>query len=190
MRPKRTEPVVLPERIEGADGILLRRWTPADGEGLNRAVAESADHLRPWMAWIAQEPISIAQRQSLIDEWNRQWASGGDAYLGVFLDGRIVGGCGLHRRIAPDGLEIGYWIHCGLVRRGLGTNVACLLVKAALAVPGISHVEIHHDRANVASSGIPRKLGFRLLAEEPDEPEAPAEVGIECRWRLEKKRRH
>jgi RimJ/RimL family protein N-acetyltransferase len=49
-----------------------------------------------------------------------------------------------------------------------------------------SQTEIHHDKANVASAGVPRKLGFALLAEVPDEIRAPGEIGIECRWRMER----
>jgi RimJ/RimL family protein N-acetyltransferase len=60
------------------------------------------------------------------------------------------------------------------------------LIDAAFSVPGIDRVEIHHDKANQASAGVPRKLGFRWLGEESDEPEAPAEVGIECRWRMDR----
>jgi RimJ/RimL family protein N-acetyltransferase len=105
----------------------------------------------------------------------------------VFLADRVVGGCGLHRRIAPDGLEIGYWIHSSFVRGGLATEVARLLTNAALARREITHVEIHHDRANVASAGIPRKLGFQFIGERRDEPAAPADLGIECRWRMDKR---
>jgi hypothetical protein len=53
-------------------------------------------------------------------------------------------------------------------------------------VPGMTRAEIHHDKANRASAGVPRKLGFRWLGESRDEPEAPAELGIEWRWRIEK----
>jgi RimJ/RimL family protein N-acetyltransferase len=52
-------------------------------------------------------------------------------------------------------------------------------------VEAITHVEIHHDRANVASAGVPRKLGFRFVGEYPAAPSAPAEAGIEWRWRLD-----
>jgi RimJ/RimL family protein N-acetyltransferase len=57
-------------------------------------------------------------------------------------------------------LEIGYWIHAGFLRRGLATRVSCLLTDAAFTVAGIERVEIHHDKANVASAGVPRRLGF------------------------------
>src|SRR3954453_3756916 len=46
---------VLPERIDG-DGLLLRRWRVSDAEALGRALDENDDHLRPWMAWMADEP--------------------------------------------------------------------------------------------------------------------------------------
>jgi RimJ/RimL family protein N-acetyltransferase len=179
-------PTRLPERLEDPDGLVLRRWVVADAEALGRAVAESADHLRPWMGWIAGEPLLLERRRELIDEWERDWSEGGDVVLGVFMDGRVAGGCGLHHRIGAGGLEIGYWIHPAFLRRGLATRVVKLLTEAAFAVPGVSRVEIHHDKANQASSGVPRKLGFEWLDEAPDEPEAPAEVGIECRWRMEK----
>jgi ribosomal-protein-serine acetyltransferase len=179
-------PPRLPERLEDPAGLLLRRWKPDDAEALGQAVAESADHLRPWMAWIAEEPLPIERRRARIEEWERDWSQGGDVILGVFLDGRVAGGCGLHRRIGPSGLEIGYWSHPAFLRRGLATRTARMLTDAAFGLPGITRVEIHHDKANVASAGVPRKLGFQWLGESPDEPEGPGELGIEWRWRMEK----
>jgi ribosomal-protein-serine acetyltransferase len=179
---------ILPERLTGPDGLLLRRWLPEDADELSAAVAASREHLRPWMAWIAQEPLTAEQRRSMLTEFERDWLGGGDVVLGIFLDGLVVGGCGLHRRIAGDGLELGYWISPRFTRRGLATAAARLLTDAALELPGITHVEIHHDKANIASSGVPRRLGFWLLAEVPDENEAPAEIGIECQWRMDRER--
>jgi ribosomal-protein-serine acetyltransferase len=179
--------MVLPGRIEGVGGLLLRRWVVADAEALSRAVSESIAHLRPWMAWIREEPVPIERRRAQIEEWEREWRRGGDVVLGVFLNAEIAGGCGFHRRIAPDGLELGYWIHPAFVRKGLATRVALLLTDAALRLPGVSHVEIHHDKANVASAGVARKLGFEFVGEEPETPEAPAEVGTEWRWRMEER---
>jgi ribosomal-protein-serine acetyltransferase len=85
----------------------------------------------------------------------------------------------------PQTLEIGYWVHPAFTRRGLGTTVARLLTGAALSIPEIAHVEIHTDKANTASAGVPRRLGYRLVAETPDGRRAPAEVGIEHVWRMD-----
>jgi ribosomal-protein-serine acetyltransferase len=156
-----TRRVVLPERLTGTDGLVLRRWLASDAGQLGQAILESAVHLRPWMAWIAEEPLPLHCRIAMINEWERDWAQGGDVVLGVFLAGRIAGGCGLHRRIGADGLEIGYWTHTAFLRRGVGTRVARVLTDAGLAVPGITRVEIHYDKANQASAGIPRGRGAR-----------------------------
>jgi ribosomal-protein-serine acetyltransferase len=173
--------VPLPDRIEGAR-LLLRRWVAGDAEALGHAITESLEHLRPWMPWIALEPRSVAERRGQFDEW----ANGDDGVYGVFVDGEVAGGCGLHRRIGADALEIGYWIRASHLRRGLATAVARLLTDAAFSIDGILGVEIHHDKANVASAGVPRALGFALVAERLDGPSAPGEAGIECIWRIDR----
>lgn len=179
-------PAILPDHLEDPGGLVLRRWRSRDAKALSRAVAESAEHLRPWMAWIAEEPVPLGRLRARFAEWERDWSRGGDVFLGVFLAGQVAGGCGLHRRIGEDGLEIGYWIHVAFVRRGLATRAAKLLTDAAFTVPGITHVEIHHDKANRPSGGVPRKLGFQWVGEAPDEPEAPSDLGIEWRWRMDR----
>jgi RimJ/RimL family protein N-acetyltransferase len=174
---------VLPDRVEGA-GLLLRRWRVADAEAQQRAVTESIEHLRPWMAWIADEPQSLDRRRVRLAEWERSWARGGDVFLAILADNRVLGSAGLHRRRGPGRLEIGYWIHAGFLRRGLATSVGHLLTDAAFSVAGIERVEIHHDKANVASAGVPRRLGFTPAAETFDGRAAPAEAGIDCAWHM------
>lgn len=174
---------VLPERVAGG-GVVLRRWRVADAEIQQRAVLESLDHLRPWMAWVAQEPLRLSRRRAMIAGWERDWATGGDAYFAVLREDRVAGSAGLHRRRGPGALEIGYWIHPAFTRRGLATTVARLLTHAAFTVPGIDRVEIHHDKANVASAGVPRRLGYTFVGETPDSADTPGEVGIDCAWRV------
>jgi RimJ/RimL family protein N-acetyltransferase len=148
---------MLPDLVEG-QGILLRRWRVHDAEVLSQAVTESANHLRPWMAWMAHEPLDIEQRRAMIRRSEVTWAHGGDVMLGVFKDGLVAGGFGLHRRVGPGGVEIGYWIHARFIRQGLATTASGLLTGALFFVPSVDRVEIHHDRANAASARVPRKL--------------------------------
>lgn len=176
-------PVRLPERLEGRR-IVLRRWLGTDAEAAGQAVAESAEHLRPWMAWVSQEPLGLRERQAMFERWGQEWAAGGDVLMGVFIQDRVVGSCGLHRRIGPGGLEIGYWIHVDFTRRGLATEATELLTDGAFSVPGIDRVEIHHDRANLASGGIPRKLGFTLQGEATPRIPAPGGDGVDLVWRM------
>ena len=70
------------------------------------------------------------------------------------------------------------------MRRGLATEVARRLCERAFADPAIDRVEIHHDRANVASGGVPAKLGFEHVGDARRAPQAPGEEGVERVWRL------
>lgn len=179
-----TRPVLLPDRVEGS-GLVLRSWTTADVDLLGEAVAANLEHLRPWMAWAAQEPLDRDTRIAFIEGGAREHRAGGDVVLGIFRDGLVVGGTGLHRRRGPNGVEIGYWVaqaHCGT---GIATSSARLLTSAAFELPDIHFVEIHHDRANLASRRVPEKLGYTFIGEEATEVTAPAQVGIDCTWRVQ-----
>ncbi len=160
--------------------VSLRHWTPQDAPALARAVNESLDHLRPWMPWAAGEHPSA----ELIGEWERERLAGGDEVFGIFVDGAVAGGCGLHRRIGDDGIELGYWVHVDFIRRGVATEVVRQLCERAFAQPGVTRVEIHHDRANTASGAVARKCGFTLVEENERPRQAPNDEGVERVWRL------
>jgi ribosomal-protein-serine acetyltransferase len=172
-----------PERIDVGD-VTLRPWVPDDVDAMAQVVAESLDHLRPWMPWAAAEPLTRDDRARLIGEFGRQWEAGESFVYGIFVDGTPIGGTGLHARIGADALEIGYWVHPRWTGRGIATATTRALAVAAFDLPDVVRVEIHHDRANVVSRRIPEKLGFTLVAEVVGPPEAPADTGIECQWRL------
>jgi ribosomal-protein-serine acetyltransferase len=164
--------------------LTLRRWVSTDAEALSAAVVANLDHLRPWMPWISAEPMTPADRILLIEQWQVEWERGGDVVVGAFLDGVVVGSSGLHRRRGPGVLEIGYWVHRDHVRKGIATEIASALTTAAFTVPGIDRVEIHHDKANVASAGVPRGLGFTYAGETQDAVTSPGEADIDCRWTM------
>ncbi|MGH8889777.1 MAG: GNAT family N-acetyltransferase [Acidothermaceae bacterium] len=170
------------EIVQGA--LVIRSWHESDAEAMSLAISESVEHLRPFMPWIADEPKSVEQRRELIAEFTKAEADDGDLVVGVFLDGRVVGGSGLHRRLGPGGLEIGYWVHRDFTRRGIASSVSRALTDHAFARPDIDRVEIHHDVANMASEGVPRALGFRHVGDEAREIKAPAETGVHRIWRI------
>jgi len=170
-------PVLLPAHINDGDDVVIRLWADEDAEALGIAIGESTDHLRPWMAWIANEPTSLDDRRAQISEWLDEWRSGGSATYGILVDGRVAGGTGLHHRGVPRTLEIGYWLHPDFVGRGLATRVSRVLTTAGLAVEGIDAVEIHHALGNERSAGVPRRLGYRRL------PDIEGECAAS--WRIE-----
>ncbi|HUD17614.1 MAG TPA: GNAT family protein [Acidimicrobiales bacterium] len=171
----------LPEAVS-TPRLTLRRWGPADASALSTAVESSLDHLRPWMSWAADEPLSAEARLDLIRAFEADWESGGDVVYGAFLGDAVIGGSGFNRRGGPDTLEIGYWVHVDHVRQGFATEMASSLTDAAFMIDGVERVEIHHDRANGRSRAVPKRLGFTFAGEHPDAVVAPAEEGIDCRW--------
>lgn len=173
----------LPRIITGPD-ITLRAWAPIEAAVLHDLVVANLDHLRPWMPWTVDEPLALDERAALIDGWQQRRLAGGDAVYAIVLHDRPVGACGLHRRGARSGLEIGYWLAAAHTGRGIATEAARLLTETALGTEGITHVEIHHDRANLRSEGIPRRLGYDRIDERPSVVQrAPHGEGITVVWR-------
>ena len=175
-----------PTELAG-DRIMVRRYELSDAPQLHEAIVQSVVHLVPWMPWAAFEPLELADRERLIAAWLESWADADDFNFGVFEGSGLVGGCGLHRRAGPTGFEIGYWTRAGETGRGVATRAAGCLVEAAFSISAVDFVEVHHDVANVASGRVPAHLGFRLVEEREDGATAPAEIGIERVWRLDRR---
>lgn len=176
------EPViVLPEAVP-CPRLTIRRWTPDDVVALRVAIEQSAELLRPWMSFMDAEPMSDGDRVAQIEGWERDRQLGGGAFYGMFVGDEVVGGCLLHRRAGPDIVGVGYWLHIHHVGRGYARETAAHLTTAALSVPGIVRVEIHHDAANTASRRVPESLGFHFDGERPEERTAPAEIGVNVAW--------
>ena len=173
----------LPDRL-AAGPLVLRRWTSDDVDALSSAVLDSVHHLRPWMPWAAAEPIDIDARRALIAQWHLDWDAGTDHVYGMWAEDTVVGGCGLHARLRGDGLEIGYWVHAGHLRHGYASEAAAALTTAAVDAAHVEFVEIRHDRANVASSRVPARIGYTRIGEEPRVRQTPAEVGVTVIWRM------
>jgi len=165
--------------------LRLRQWTAADERALSAAITASIEHLRPRMPWVTAEPVSAADRGTLIEGWYDDWTSGADCHFGIFAgDGTVLGGIGLHRRRGDDGLEIGYWIHAGHVGHGYAREASGALTDLAFGVDGIDRVDIQHDRANIASGRVAQALGYALVEEYEREITAPGECGITRVWRV------
>ncbi|MFE2411455.1 GNAT family N-acetyltransferase [Kitasatospora sp. NPDC059408] len=173
-----------PELLRLAGGVSLHRRLSTHTAALTRAVRANLDHLRPWLEWAAEAP-SRARTARLTRAGTAAWDAGTDFMYLVGLDaepGSVIGAFGLHGRIGPGALEIGYWVSARHVGRGIATTGAGALTSAALALPGIARVEIRCDQANGASAAVPRKLGYRLERIADAAVRAPAETGRQQVW--------
>ncbi len=171
-----------PEDLLEHGPVTLRRHRADDLDAVFQAVTESLDHLRPWMPWAANYTRESAAE--FLAKSARDWADGTEFGYAITADGALVGGCALISRIGPGGLEIGYWVHRVWTRRGLATAASAALVDQAFRLPGVDRVEIVHDELNVASAGVPRKLGFTEVGRRPLDPPPLAGTGVGVVWRL------
>ncbi len=175
-----TEP--LPARID-SERLVLRLWEVDIIEAMHAVVQRSLDHLRPFMGWVAEEPISLDQRRQMVEQWRDRWLAGGDAGYSVFLDDEAIGACGLHCRQGVGVLEIGYWIAAEHNGRGYATELTQALVETALSRSDVESVVLRTDRDNTASRRVAAKAGFRFARRRVFPPVAPGHSGVEYVWR-------
>lgn len=158
----------LPERLATAR-LDLAPWSAADVDQLSAALAESVDHLYPWVPWATGVRPTADEIAGLLGCWIAERAAGQNAIYALRTrgSGTLVGGAGLYARVGPGRLEIGYWIRRSHAGQGLATEAARALTDLAQETPGVTHVEMHIDPANHASTRVPEKLDYALLERRP-----------------------
>lgn len=143
--------------------LTLRAWRPEDAPLIREAIDSSLAHLRPWMPWAVHEPSSMEATTALLEKFRDDFAAGRDFHYGIFTrdEREVLGGTGLHPRIGPGAIEIGYWLREAATHRGYATEAVARLTRVALEELGLSRVEIRCDPRNSASAAVPRRLGYR-----------------------------
>ncbi len=175
-----------PDEVIEHGPVVLRRYRPDDLDDLLEAVSESLSLLRPWMPWAAD--YSRDSAREFLARSDQHWDDGTEFNYAITVTnaspGALAGGISLMPRVGPGGLEIGYWVRRAYTRRGLATAASAALVAQAFRLPGVNRVEIMHDELNVASGGVPRKLGFTEVERRPMDVPAPRGSGVGVVWRL------
>ncbi len=148
-------------RIE-TERLVLRCYNPPDAQMIAESVAESLEHLKPWMPWAHNEPEPVELKVERLKRFRAEFDLGQGFVYGIFNkeETRVLGSTGLHSRIGERQLEIGYWLHKDFVNQGLVTESTAALVKVAFELVHVHRIEIHCDPGNLASAAVPRKLGF------------------------------
>jgi RimJ/RimL family protein N-acetyltransferase len=150
-----------PYRIE-TERLVVRCYEPRDAPLLKDAIDSSLEHLQPWMPWALDEPQTLEQKIELVDFFRASFDAGENFTYGIFAadEAELLGGTGLHPRVGPGGLEIGYWVRASATRQGIVTESTAALTRAGFEVCAADRIEIRIEPRNQASFGVPRKLGF------------------------------
>jgi RimJ/RimL family protein N-acetyltransferase len=165
--------------------MRLRKIGEADAPELLRVVTESLAHLRPWMPW-ATDDYDASTVNEFLTATASGWERGTFFNHAITVDGAMIGVAGADRTGHEDLVEIGYWLHPAHTGRGHATAAAAELVEFAFGLDGVTRVQIWHDAANIASSGVPRRLGFTEIGRRtpPREPVVGNRVGVDVVWEL------
>ena len=151
----------IPHRIV-TERLTLRRYTADDAAEMSRVTLASKEHLVPFMPWARAEPLPPEERAALLDTLMAEFDEGRDFTMGIFLreENVYVGGTGLHTRLGPGVLDIGYWIAHDQQGHGYVTEATLALTHVALDLAGAERVEIHHSPDNLASRSVPQRCGY------------------------------
>ncbi len=150
-----------PYQIE-TERLVIRCYEPRDAPLLKESVDSSLEHLQAWMPWAHDEPQTVEQKLELTKLFRSDFDTKENFTYGIFAadESELLGGTGLHGRIGPGGLEIGYWIRASATRQGIATESSAALTRVGFEVCRADRIEIRIEPRNEASFGIPRKLGF------------------------------
>ena len=152
-----------PYRVETAR-LNLRALGSEHVDQLHEVVPKNKTHLQSTMPWAHAEPLPYDARIALLTQMRSNFDLGVDFVLGIFerSSNRYIGGTGLHPRVGPHTLEIGYWLAADAQGKGLVTEAVVALASVALETMGARRLEIRCSPGNLKSRAIPERLGFQL----------------------------
>ena len=142
--------------------VIVRPYRADEAQALYEAVAESRNHIRPWLPF-ADEHQSVEESRDWIIHQQASWLLREDMPLGIWEreTGRFLGGTGMHPRAWETRyFEIGYWLRASATGHGYMTEAARLLTNYLLDEFGATRVEIRCDERNIASAAVARRLGY------------------------------
>ncbi|HEY0070422.1 MAG TPA: GNAT family N-acetyltransferase [Chloroflexia bacterium] len=149
------------EELRG-ERLTVRPYREEDAEGLQGAVAESREHIRPWM-FFADEHQTVEESRDWINQQRASVILRTNINCGLFEieSGRYLGGLG----IMPKDWEIryfelGYWLRKSAEGHGYMTEAARLVVDYLFGELKAQRIEILCDERNTHSANVARRLGF------------------------------
>jgi RimJ/RimL family protein N-acetyltransferase len=142
--------------------VLVRPYRLEDAAALQEAVAESREHVRPWLPF-ADEHQTVDESRDFIIRCTARWLLREDLLVGLWdvETLRYVGGSGLHPRNWDVGsFEIDYWARASAEGKGYISEAVKLLADYAFAALDARRVMIRCDARNTRSAAVAERMGF------------------------------
>lgn len=154
----------VPHRID-TDRLTLRCYEPRDVDAMSAVISAERERLARFMPWARAEPVTDERRAQIVTTFIREFEARENFTYGIFdrSTGEYLGGTGLHPRIDPRALEIGYWIRADREGQGLIREAVAAQARVALETLDAAWVEIRCDPDNARSRRVPEALGFALV---------------------------
>lgn len=152
--------------------LVLRRQHPNDARLIKDAVDTSLAHLQSSVPWAQTAPWPLPALAAHLAASAAAFDAGESWTFSIFdfARRRVLGAAGLERAesallalVGHDALEAGYWLRADATGHGYATEATASLVELAFTQLRAMRVVICHDPMNVASEGVPRRLGFRCM---------------------------
>ncbi len=144
------------------DHILLRSYEEKDAAELFEAISSSRQHLHPWLEWVdntTRPEHSLQFIKHSLHQLNEQEALA----LGIFYDGKIIGGLGMHKwDLITKRAQVGYWISREYEGKGIINNSLQKFISFLFEKIGLNKIEIHFDPKNKRSANVAERLGFKV----------------------------
>lgn len=143
---------------------LMYPIDPSDSLEMWQVIEESRSHLQPWLPWVPYHTDEVAARR-FAEACAADWDAGRALRL-VIRDRtsrRILGVVGLEACVHMHAsCELGYWLREAAQGKGLMTEAAGALVRAAFDRFGMHRVRVAASTSNHRSLAVIARLGFRF----------------------------
>ncbi len=147
--------------IKVDNNLELRTFSAEDAAALFEAINKNKSHLHPWLPWVNKttKPEHSAEFIQLsADQQHNQEALA----LGIFYDGHIIGGTGMHHwDKETKNAHIGYWLSKEYEGKGIINKCLVKFIDFLFGKAGLNKIEIRYVPRNKRSANVAQRLGFR-----------------------------
>ncbi|MGO1050140.1 GNAT family N-acetyltransferase [Crossiella sp. CA198] len=142
------------------DNAELAALEPWHANEFATHVHNARAHLSPWLPW-ALTVVDTETAAMFLQRYADEQAKGNGRILGIWLDGKLVGGTLFRVWDSRTGMcEVGVWLAPDAVGHGLVTKAVGAMLDWAIGVRGMSRVEWRTVPDNTRSIATAQRLGF------------------------------